>query len=243
MSFHLRRCHKKDLSSPRLCLPLRRLQPMWHFSDRTMRPNRLLPVRRSWRRYQGMSGELTNAQQAIERLKASEDQIVRDLGRLAEQLTAAGTNGARQSGCRRAASDGPRTIGGITANASEQILRPKTPVPSPRPVAATIRKPCQPFRGRKTGSATRTAAVADRSSRAGLGINCFNASDCRGPCSPAERSADAQLARSLLIGRSSDLRCEGTVAMGPKNRIFKRRKPNLAHVTHHLVQLLDDPGS
>jgi DNA repair ATPase RecN len=37
---------------------------------------------------QGMSGELTNAQQAIEQLKASEDQIVRDLGQLAEQLTA-----------------------------------------------------------------------------------------------------------------------------------------------------------
>jgi hypothetical protein len=36
-------------------------------------------------------------------------------------------------------------IGGITANAAEQILRPKTPVPSPRPVAATIRKPVPTF--------------------------------------------------------------------------------------------------
>ncbi|TYO63882.1 hypothetical protein FXV83_25020 [Bradyrhizobium hipponense] len=91
---------------------------------------------------QGMSSELANPQQAVEQLKASQDQIVRDLGQLSEQLTALQAQMVRD---RAEAAEQLRMvqerIAGITANASEQILRPKTPVPSPRPIAATIRKP------------------------------------------------------------------------------------------------------
>lgn len=91
---------------------------------------------------QGMSGDLTNAQQAIEQLKASQDQIVRDLGQLSEQLTAVQAQMVRD---RADAAEQLRMvqerIAGITANASEQILRPKTPAPPARPTAATIRKP------------------------------------------------------------------------------------------------------
>ena len=91
---------------------------------------------------QGMSGDLTNVQQAIEQVRASQDQIVRDLGQLSQQLTAVQAQMVRD---RAEAAEQLRTvqgrIAGITANASEQILRPKTPVPSPRPIAATIRKP------------------------------------------------------------------------------------------------------
>jgi hypothetical protein len=91
---------------------------------------------------QGMSGDLPNPQQAIEQLKASQDQIVRDLGQLSEQLTAVQAQMVRD---RTDAAEQLRMVqernAGMTANASEQILRPKTPPPSPRPIAATIRKP------------------------------------------------------------------------------------------------------
>ncbi|UPJ25989.1 hypothetical protein [Bradyrhizobium sp. CW1] len=91
---------------------------------------------------QGLSGDLTNPQQAIEQLKASQDQIVRDLGQLSNQLTAVQAQMVRD---RADAAEQLRMVqerlAGITTNASEQILRPKTPVPLPRPIAATIRKP------------------------------------------------------------------------------------------------------
>lgn len=91
---------------------------------------------------QGLSGDFTNPQQAIEQLKASQDQIIRDLGQLSEQLTAVQAQMVRD---RADAAEQLRMVqerlAGITANASEQILRPKTPVPLPRPITATIRKP------------------------------------------------------------------------------------------------------
>lgn len=91
---------------------------------------------------QGLSGDLTNPQQAIEQLKANQDQIVRDLGQLSDQLTAVQAQMVRD---RADAGEQLRMVqerlAGITTNASEQILRPKTPVPLPRPIAATIRKP------------------------------------------------------------------------------------------------------
>ena len=96
---------------------------------------------------QGLSGDLTNPQQAIEQLKASQDQIVRDLGQLSDQLTAVQAQMVRD---RADAAEQLRMVqerlAGITANASEQILRPKTPVPLPRPIAATIRKPAPTVR-------------------------------------------------------------------------------------------------
>ncbi|MCK1603363.1 hypothetical protein IVB02_18385 [Bradyrhizobium sp. 166] len=91
---------------------------------------------------QGLAGDLTNPPQAIEQLKASQDQIVRDLGQLSDQLTAVQAQMVRD---RADAAEQLRMVqeqlAGITTNASEQILRPKTPVPLPRPIAATIRKP------------------------------------------------------------------------------------------------------
>ncbi|MGY4593323.1 hypothetical protein ACVWXL_001069 [Bradyrhizobium sp. GM22.5] len=91
---------------------------------------------------QGLAGDLTNPPQAIEQLKASQDQIVRDLGQLSDQLTAVQAQMVRD---RADAGEQLRMVqerlAGITTNASEQILRPKTPVPLPRPIAATIRKP------------------------------------------------------------------------------------------------------
>ncbi|OSJ19207.1 hypothetical protein BST63_03600 [Bradyrhizobium canariense] len=91
---------------------------------------------------QGLSGDLTNPQQVIEQLKASQDQIVRDLGQLSNQLTAVQAQMVRD---RADAAEQLRMVqerlAGITTNASEQILRPKTPMPLPRPIAATIRKP------------------------------------------------------------------------------------------------------
>lgn len=91
---------------------------------------------------QGLAGDLTNPPQAIEQLKASQDQIVRDLGQLSDRLTAVQAQMVRD---RADAAEQLRMVqeqlAGITTNASEQILRPKTPVPLPRPIAATIRKP------------------------------------------------------------------------------------------------------
>jgi uncharacterized protein involved in exopolysaccharide biosynthesis len=91
---------------------------------------------------QAMSSDLASLQQATEQLKASQDQIVRNLGQFSEQLAAVHEQMTRD---RAEAAEQLKAVqerlAGVTPNASDQNLRPKTPVPSPRPIAAaTTRK-------------------------------------------------------------------------------------------------------
>lgn len=91
---------------------------------------------------QAMSSDLASLQQATEQLKASQDQIIRNLGEFSEQLAAVHGQMTRdRADAAEQLKAVQERVAGITANASDQNLRPKTPVPSPRPIAAnTTRK-------------------------------------------------------------------------------------------------------
>jgi hypothetical protein len=73
---------------------------------------------------QTMARDLASVEQRIEQLKASQEQMASDNAKAVEQLKASQEQMAR-----------------LVAKASEQNLRPKTPAPPPRPIAAPTRKP------------------------------------------------------------------------------------------------------
>src|SRR6266404_9573962 len=73
---------------------------------------------------QSMARDLATLGQAIEQLKASQEQMARDNANAAEQFKASQEQMAR-----------------VIAKASEQNLRPKTSAPPPRPTATSTRKP------------------------------------------------------------------------------------------------------
>lgn len=96
---------------------------------------------------QAMSSDLASLQQATEQLKASQDQIVRNLGQFSEQLAVVHEQMTRD---RADAAEQLKAVqerlAGITPSASDQNPRAKTPVPLPRPIAATTTRKQVPTR-------------------------------------------------------------------------------------------------
>jgi hypothetical protein len=88
---------------------------------------------------QAMARDLANVGQRIDQLKASQEQMASDNAKAVEQLKASQEQMTRlvaKDSVAKASEAKPSV-----AKASEQNLRPKTPAPPPRPIAASTRKP------------------------------------------------------------------------------------------------------